>query len=278
MIFFVRYFAVRDGTTNYEFRTPEEKLLAKQAADKAALAEKSSVVASTKFLTPAEAAFLKEFCRRNRLEAWFDGGKDGAERVVAVFFPEWQREYLSDREREEMSPVAVLKVTNTASAELSHRDYLGALMASGIRRDVVGDIDVHAAEGYVFCLRDMAEYIMQNVDSAGRAKLCWTLAERSDVPVGDGGDGEAIYCTVPSLRLDAIVAEGFNLSRDDAKTLVIQGACSIDHVPCEKPDGAVECGSLISVRGKGRLRFDKVRGETRRGRVGIELTRFGKRR
>ncbi|MBQ1955617.1 MAG: hypothetical protein II350_07735 [Clostridia bacterium] len=269
---------MRDGISNYEFRTPEEKLLAKQAVDKSNLAEKSSVVANTKFLTPAEAAFLKEFCRRNRLEVWFDGGKAGAERVAAVFIPEWQREYLSEEEREEISPVAVLKVTNTAGAELSHRDYLGALMASGIRRDVIGDIDVHGSEGFVFCLRDMAEYIVQNVESAGRAKLCWEFAERADVPAGDGGDGEEIYYTVPSLRLDAIVAEGFNLSREDAKTLVVQGACSIDHVPCEKPDAAVECGSLISVRGKGRLRFDRVRGETRRGRVGIELTRFGKRR
>ena len=269
---------MRKEAMDFGFKTPEERLLAGHVLDKAAIAEKCSVIANTKFLTPAEAAFLKEFCRRNRLEVWFDGGRLGAERVVAVFFPEWQREYLSDAEREEMSPVAVLKVTNTANEELSHRDYLGALMASGIRRDVVGDIDVHGAQGFVFCLREMAEYIMGNVGSAGRAKLCWSMVERNSVPTGEQSDGEEIYCTVPSLRLDAIVAEGFNLSRDDAKTLVIQGTCSIDHITCEKPDATVECGSLISVRGKGRLRFDRIRGETRRGRVGIELTRFGKKR
>lgn len=265
-------------TVNYEFKTPEEKLLARQILDKAALADRSSQMTHSKFLTPAEAAFLKEFCKRNRLEVWFDGGMTGAERVVAVFFPPWQMEYLSDAEREEMSPVAVLKVKNTAGEELSHRDYLGALMASGIRRDVVGDIDIIGDEAYVFCLRDMAEYIMNTVESASRAKLCWSIAERKAVPTDEKDDGEEIYCTVPSFRLDVIIAEGFNLSREDAKNLILRGGCSIDHVPCEKPDHSVECGSLISVRGKGRLRFNKVRGETRRGRLGIELTRYGKKR
>ena len=262
----------------FEFRTPEEKILGKQALDKSFLAEKNSSMTNTKFLTPAEAAFLKSFCKREKIYVLFDGGREGAERTVACFFPEWQKEYISETPEEDLSPVAVFKVSNTAQAELSHRDYLGALMASGIRRDVVGDIIVVGAEAYVFCLGEIAGYISEQVVSAGRTKLVWNRVSRGDVSDTGDDDGEALYCTVSSLRLDAVVAEGFNLSREDSKTLIKQGACSVDHVPCEKPDADVACGCLVSVRGKGRLRLDRIKGETRRGRIGIELTRFGKKR
>ncbi len=259
-------------------RTLEEKLLARQALDKADAAMRSYRVTATKFLTPAEGAFLKSFCQRAHLRVCFDGGREGAERVLALFLPDWMEDGLTGEQLEEESPITVLKVTNTGGIELSHRDYLGALMSEGIRRDVIGDIEVHGAEAYVFCVKDMAEYLSSNLKSAGRARLNVSTVNRAEVPVLSEDDGEELYGTVQSLRLDAVVAEGFNLSREDAKTLITQGACSIDHVLTEKPDTQVFEGCLISVRGRGRLKFARVRGETRRGRIGIELVRYGSKR
>ncbi len=263
---------------NFVPSSPEDRLLCARAEDLSAGAIKTCRTAFTKFLTPAQAAMLKNYCRSAGIEVYFDGGRPGAERVVALFFPDWMDPASDESVIYEESPVAVLKISNTGDLELSHRDYLGALMASGIRRDTVGDIDVHGSAAWVFCLREISEYISRELECAGRAKLVIEKAERDDVPPPPKEDGVELYGTVSSLRLDGLIAEGFKLSREEAKLLVTQGACSIDHVPCSKPDAAVEEGSLISVKGKGRLRFDRVRGETRRGRIGVELTVFGKRR
>ena len=257
-------------------RSQEEKILARHALDKAAIAEKSCKTTYTKFLTPAEKAFLQQFLQRLGIRPVFDGGRTETERAVAMFIPPWFDPEAPDDWLEEESPVCCLKFENTGDAELSHRDYLGALMAAGIRRDTVGDIDVHGTVAYVFCLREIAGYIAGNLESAGRAKLKISRISRDEVPAAVEDDGEELYGTVQSLRLDAVIAEGFALSRDDAKALIIRGDCSVDHIPCEKPDSPVSEGALISVRGKGRLRFLRVRGETRRGRIGIELKRYGK--
>ncbi|PWL52363.1 MAG: RNA-binding protein [Clostridiales bacterium] len=250
-----------------------ERLLAAQAFDKAALAEKSGRVAATKFLTPAEAAFVRRFCERVGLRAAFDGGYAGAERCVALFAPEYYMEAADAVESEE-NPVAVLRATNSAGAALTHRDYLGALMAAGIRREAIGDIAVHGAEAYIFCLAELTPYLTQNVAQAGRARLTLNEVGRAAVPATDESDGEAVAATVSSLRVDAVAAAGFRLSREEAKAAVERGLCSVNHLPAAKPDAAVAEGDLISVRGKGRIRIAEVRGETRKGRVAVTLLRY----
>lgn len=254
-------------------RSEAERLLAAQAFDKAMLAEKSGRAAATKFLTPAEAAFVRRFCERAGLRAAFDGGYAGAERCVALFAPEYYMEAADAVESEE-NPVTVLRATNSGGAALTHRDYLGALMAAGIRREAIGDIAVHGAEAYIFCLAELTPYLTQNVTQAGCVRLTLKEARRSDVPAADGSDGETVAATVSSLRLDAVAAAGFRLSREEAKAAVERGLCSVNHLPAAKPDTAVAEGDLISVRGKGRIRLAEVRGETRKGRVAVTLLRY----
>jgi RNA-binding protein YlmH len=44
----------------------------------------------------------------------------------------------------------------------------------------------------------------------------------------------------------------------------------------QRSDARVEEGFLISARGYGRLRIDEVQGETKKGRIGVMLFRYGK--
>lgn len=82
--------------------------------------------------------------------------------------------------------------------------------------------------------------------------------------------------TVPALRLDAVLAAGYRLSRAEAQKLIRAGLVKLDHVPELRADARVEAGSLLSARGYGRLRVDEVQGETRKGRVGLMLFRYGR--
>ena len=253
-------------------RTEAERLLAGQVMDKAARAEKTGRCTATMFLTPAEAAFVRRLCGRAGLRVVFDGGYEGAERCVALFPPP----YLPDTDDfplQEMSPVAVLRARG-GDAGLSHRDYLGAFMAAGIRREAVGDIAARGGEAYIFCQAELVPYLIQNVTHAGRARLTLEQVAREDVPAAEEPQGETVAVTVASLRVDAVAAAGFKISREAAKAAVAQGMCSVNHLPADKPETPVAEGDLISVRGKGRILLAEVHGETRKGRVAVTLFRF----
>ena len=82
--------------------------------------------------------------------------------------------------------------------------------------------------------------------------------------------------TVPSVRMDAVLAAGYDLSRQQAQNLIRSGAVKRNHVEDIHTDRAMEDGDLLSVRGYGRLKLEQVVGETRKGRVAIRLFRYGK--
>ncbi len=96
-------------------------------------------------------------------------------------------------------------------------------------------------------------------------------------------DGEALPAwqgvfvrdTVPSMRLDAVAAAGFGMSRAQARSLIERGLAK--HLPEERADARVGAGDLISIRGCGGLRIDREQGATRKGRLGVVMTRFGQR-
>lgn len=46
------------------------------------------------------------------------------------------------------------------SGELTHRDFLGALMNLGIERAMIGDIVVKDLDGYVMVLKKISRYVL----------------------------------------------------------------------------------------------------------------------
>ena len=80
--------------------------------------------------------------------------------------------------------------------------------------------------------------------------------------------------TVSSLRLDGIVAEGFALSRSRAAEVITAGKTELNYTLCTKPDRLVAEGDVISVRGLGKMRLEAVGGNTKKGRISIEICRY----
>ena len=58
-------------------------------------------------------------------------------------------------------PVSCFRITPKAirfSEDLSHRDYLGAILNLGVERSVVGDILLKEKEAWFFCLDRMTDF------------------------------------------------------------------------------------------------------------------------
>lgn len=63
-----------------------------------------------------------------------------------------------------------------------------------------------------------------------------------------------------SLRLDAVVASAYRLSRNESGDMIRAGLVKLNHLPCDRVDTAVEEGAMLSVRSKGRIKLQKIEG------------------
>jgi RNA-binding protein YlmH len=146
-------------------------------------------------------------------------------------------------------------------------------MGLGIRRDRTGDIVLGTEGATLFVEAPLAETVLSGLTEAGRIRLSAARAEAADLPAAP--QGEEVRFTVQSARLDAVVADGFHLSRGDAAALIEAGAVKLRHVPTLRPDARVAEGDAISVRGYGRLTIETIGLPTRKGRLPVTLTRHG---
>ena len=230
---------------------------------------RKNIPANTCFLSPRElemARFL--FGEPEGLYAF--GGYGDAERKMLVYLPEYLEESaLTDED----SPCICLRATFYQGDSPNHRDFLGALMGSGIGRETVGDICVGKEHCDFFVTQEVAPYILQNFSSAGRTKLHLEqipLAE-ADIPAPEVKE---IKDTIASLRLDSVISSGFRIGRSLASQYVASGKASINGLPCEKPDKTVAEGSKISVRGLGKIKLHAINGKTKKDRISVVIHRY----
>lgn len=171
-------------------------------------------------------------------------------------------------------PVSWLKLGfNPRYGAPGHRDLLGALMGLGVVREHLGDIVLDESCAYLCCTGEIAPFIMNNLQSAGSVHL---KIERLDEPPRlPPPVGKTIRTTVASPRLDAMLAAGFDLSREQARQMVVQGKTRVNYRLQLKPDISLEEGDLVSVRGLGRFKLMENNGTTRKGRASMTLFRYG---
>lgn len=220
--------------------------------------------------------------RGMRENIWFWGGHPTAERACLFLLPDYlvailpedadEREaalpdYLADELQE---AVVALSMQGSGFRNLSHRDYLGAVLGLGIERDALGDIavqDEHSA--ILFCPRTLAGFLSGELTKVGsdtvRCREC-----KIDESFTDGKKYRPISDTVASARLDCVVAALCNLSREAAQSAVRSGLVEVDFEPEERVDTVLEPPITVSVRGHGRFILRSFDGETKKGRLRLK--------
>ena len=194
------------------------------------------------------------------------GGYDGAERRLAVFGGEELCGYAEE------PPIRCIRITPLSQKfadALTHRDFLGALMALGIRRGVLGDIILHDNCGYLFCLDSIADFILQEFIQVKHTTVkCGIIDGLPDVAVREP---ETRSVNVASERLDALVAAVYKLSRGESQDLIIGGKASVNGRLTENTSLEPKPGDIVSVRGFGRFAYDGIAKETKKGRLFVAV-------
>ncbi len=197
------------------------------------------------------------------------GGIEGSERVVARFGNPDDLGYEQD------FPITCLKaqpVLKKFADELSHRDFLGAIMNLGIERKNIGDIFVKDSSAYIFVLSPMADYICEQLTKVKHTVI--KCEKALDVPEHALISTCQENHTLASLRLDCIVAQIYDFSRSQCAELFLAKKIFVNGRLNENSSHIVKDGDIISVRGKGRFRFLTQNGVSKKGKLRIEIEKF----
>ena len=229
----------------------------KRALDLYNRSRNKNIVTSTGFLTPAEAYEVGASING----VYFSGGGKDCERVVAFFLPDYMEpDYFSPEDY-----ISALRL-ETKFGNLSHRDFLGAILGLGITRETVGDIMIVGDKAYIYCLSKVSDFVCLNLDKVGRYGAKTEKIDLNQVPQKES-NREKIVFSVMSLRLDSVVSGMFGVSRTAGAKLVETGLVSVNYKECLKPDREIKSGDIISARGYGKGIVTDKGGTSRRGRT-----------
>jgi RNA-binding protein YlmH len=224
------------------------------------------------FLDPHESSIVLLKVRRLSQIAVYDGcssvfwgGYDGAERVFFGVFPPYDTACNDD------FPITAIDIT-WRFATLSHRDFLGALLALGIAHNKIGDIVVGDGRCTVFAEKTVAEFIFQNLMKVGSAGVTCLIAN-GEVAIREEHFGE-IGGTVASSRLDCIISALIGLSRSSSAELISGGLVSVDFEATCNISALVGEGATVSIRGHGRFVIDRIGPQTKKGRLTFAARKY----
>lgn len=194
------------------------------------------------------------------------GGNEKSERKLFLIFPL----YIQELE----CPIKLLRLNGNFKFEkISHRDCLGALMSVGLSREKTGDIYLH--KDYVDIVIDEStqNYMLSNMNSIKHCKVNAKILPIEELKISKPDIFQKDY-SVSSLRIDNLIAEAFNLSRNIASLVVKSNRVKINYEPIETPSREVLENSLISVKGYGRFIFISSNGISKKGKIRVSIGHY----
>lgn len=221
----------------------------------------------SEFLTLAEQSTLTAMRLPEPYE--LKGGYQNAERKLACFGS------LDICGYDEIAPICCMCIVpaNPKFADsLTHRDFLGALIGLGIRREVLGDIVVEENKGYLFCLESMADFISSQLTQVKHTSVKTGVSD--SIPAGAVHVPEKSSIVVASERLDAVIAAVYKLSRSKSQKFLSQEKVFVNSRMTDAPAYALSSGDTVSVRGFGRFIYEGIEKETHKGRLRAEVRIF----
>lgn len=169
-------------------------------------------------------------------------------------------------------PYRIIKISNKSKFnKLSHKDYLGALMALGLEREKLGDLRVLDEFAIVPIYEEVAEYVLNELRSVGKAPVLIEELYEDSLPKNTFLEDIII---VPSLRLDNIVSKLAKVSRGKAIELIDSSKVLIDYSKALEKSKDIKEDQRITISGVGKFIIGEIVGNTKSGRYKVKINKF----
>lgn len=196
----------------------------------------------------------------------FFGGYPEASRKICCVHPD----FLAAEQIE--FPIAALTAHYRSTDSLSHRDFLGSLMALGIKREILGDILVGKGMALIYVFGRQLPYLMENIRKIGRVGV--RLTEGADPSFVYTPAFEEISGTVASMRLDSMIALAVGTSREKAVKLIKEGLVAVNYEQVDSVKQLLKVGDIFSVRGYGKYILQENVRKTKKERLYLTVKKY----
>lgn len=258
-----------------KYKNEKDRLLISKLIDKIRFCETKNKIQTTDFLDEMEQKLLDNFLKSQKIfNYFFTGGFEKAERKILVIYPEKLTNIIQNINLNEYINSIRIILPNEMQGEYTHKNYLGGLMKLGISREKIGDILVDDKGADILVMPEMLKFLITNIPSLTRfskSKIEQIQLENlKKIEINT----QTIKITVASMRLDNIVSELAKCSRGKANEILEQERVLLNHEIIQKSSKEVKENDTITIRGKGRFIIKNIVGNSRKGRLFIEVEKF----
>lgn len=244
----------------------EQELCKKRLVDLSRQADTRDIVTFSDFLNLNEQNIYHSNKSQYYTISKAFGGYENAERQMIAFIPdalcyEWTYPICC---------ICVSPLYPKYAEKLTHRDILGALMSLGITRGKLGDIICHDSKFYVFAEEQIADFIATELTQIKHTTVqCSFLDDIQNLDVSP--EYEEHSDMIASNRIDCIIAKAYHLSRSQASDYLISEKVFVNGKCITNCNQGCDSGCIISVRGKGRFRFETAQALSKKGKLKVSF-------
>jgi RNA-binding protein YlmH len=233
--------------------------------DKANGVLKNYDVRQSEFLNPFEIKNAISILNSDKdLKYSIDGGYDNSERKIIFIYPFYMEYEDIDNN------LRFIEINgNFKFKSISHKDYLGAILNLGIKREKIGDIIIHDNFCQLIVSYDICDFIIMNLEKVSNNNVSLKEISRDDILYKEPNYKEVSF-SVSSDRLDCVISGLYNLSRQESLKLIDSGKVYVDYEKIESKSRTIKDKSLISIRGKGRAIIEKIGDLTKKGKLRVQ--------
>lgn len=190
---------------------------------------------------------------------------ENCEKYLSLFYTDFT---------EGIFPVSILKISNKSKFhQLYHKDYLGALMSLGIKREKLGDLIVKNDECYVPILDEVSQYIWSNLESIGKNPCTVELLDPCNINIPKPQSEEFIVITT-SMRLDCIISALSKVTRNKSCTMIQSGKVFLNYIEETRKDKVIQPNDILTIRGIGKFKVIGECGNTQKDRIKLKISKF----
>lgn len=254
----------------------DEKIFIAKVMDKIEFTLNRNTIENTDFLDLYQKELVKDLLRNIKFNNYyFLGGSETAEREILIVYPEKLKGILKIEDlTEKILSIVNIILPNELKGEYTHRDYLGAIIKLGIKREKVGDIFVKKDGADIIVLKEIEEYLLTNLGQL-------TRFGKSQIDIKGINELEEIetitqkvQVIIPQMRLDCIVSEAIKCSRTKASEIIKQERVFVNHKLETKNSKLLKEQDMITIRGKGRFKINTILLRTKKDKIVLEIEKY----
>ncbi|WP_163194791.1 RNA-binding protein [Clostridium thermarum] len=242
----------------------EDEAVILRLFDRLVLSEKTGkTVYSKEFYTPGVWSKVEDLGNALAVKVSSEGIFEEAERRMLAFYTDG----------DVSMPITAICITNKSKFHtLQHKDYLGAMMSLGIKREKIGDLVVDNSKGYCAVCEDIATYLISNLTAIGHCPCEVSMVTDYDKLPSYSFEEKIVLTT--SMRADCVVSSVTGLSRSRSVDILKAGKVLINYNEIREKDFEVTIPSTLTIRGYGKFKVSDVVGNSGSGRLKILLKKF----